>query len=146
MSAYTIDASVHINSLNAREAGSQESQAFLARVEAERREVICPTLLIVEVAAALSRVLGDPEQGLAFSDAVRDLPNLALVPLDEPLAGLAAKLAARHRLRGSDAVYAAVAKQYRTTLVTNDRQQLERLEGVLPVVRPGQTLMESEEQ
>lgn len=55
MSAYTVDASVHINALNAREQGSQESQAFLARVEDERLEVICPTLLIAEAAAALSR-------------------------------------------------------------------------------------------
>ncbi|MFZ5819813.1 MAG: type II toxin-antitoxin system VapC family toxin [Chloroflexota bacterium] len=144
MSAYTVDASVHINALNAREQGSRESQAFLARVEDERLEVICPTLLVAEAAAALSRALGDPEQGLAFACAIRDLPNLALVPLDEPLADLAAELAARHRLRGADAVYAAVAQRHGALLVTNDRQQLERLEGILPVARPGQALAGSE--
>jgi predicted nucleic acid-binding protein len=144
MSAYTVDASVHINALNAREQGSQESQAFLARVEDERLEAICPTLLVAEAAAALSRALGDPEQGLAFARAIRDLPNLRLVPLDEALADLAADLAARHRLRGADAVYAAVAVRHGAVLVTNDRQQLERLAGLLPVARPAQAIVDSE--
>ena len=142
MSAYTIDASILTNALNSREQGSQESQKFLARVEQENCEIICPTLLIPEVAAALSRALGDHKKGMAFAMAVRDLPNLRLVSLDDSLAVAAAELAARHRLRGADAVYAAVAKQYQTTLVTNDRQQLERLSGVLPVKRPVQALAE----
>ena len=142
MSAYTIDASVLTNALNSREQGSQESRNFLARVEQENCEIICPTLLIPEVAAALSRALGDHKKGMAFAMAVRDLPNLTLVSLDDSLAVAAAELAARHRLRGADAVYAAVAKQYQTTLVTNDRQQLERLSGVLPVKRPVQALAE----
>jgi predicted nucleic acid-binding protein len=144
MSAYTIDASVHINALNVREDGSQESQEFLARVEQEHLEIICPTLLVVEVAAALSRALGDYEKGLTFALAVRDLPNLMLAPLDEPLADLAAELAARHHLRGADAVYAAVAQRHGAALVTNDRQQLERLEGILPVVRPVQAIGKGE--
>ena len=142
MSAYTIDASILTNALNSREQGSQESQKFLARVEQENCEIICPTLLIPEVAAALSRALGDHKKGMAFAMAVRDLPNLRLVSLDDLLAVTAAELAAHHRLRGADAVYAAVAKQYQTTLVTNDRQQLERLSGVLPVKQPAQALAE----
>jgi len=142
MSAYTIDASILTNALNSREQGSQESQKFLARVEQENCEIICPTLLIPEVAAALSRALADHKKGMAFAMAVRDLPNLRLVSLDDSLAVAAAELAARHRLRGADAVYAAVAKHYQTTLVTNDRQQLERLSGVLPVKRPVQALAE----
>ena len=140
MPACTIDASVHINALNESEPESEDSQAFLARVERERLEMICPTLLVTEMAAALSRAFDDYEKGMTFALAVRDLPNLTLVPLDEPLAVAAAELAARCRLRGADAVYAAVAEQHKTTLVTNDRQQLERLKGILPVMRPAQAL------
>ena len=140
MTVYTIDASVHINALNENEAESVASQFFLALLERERIEMICPTLLVTEIAAALSRAFDDYEKGMAFAYAVRDLPNLILVPLDETLAIAAAELAARHRLRGADAAYAAVAKQYQTTLVTNDRQQLERLSGILPVMQPAQAL------
>ena len=142
MSAYTIDASVLTNALNSREQGSEESRKFLAQVEQENCEIVCPTLLIPEMAAALSRALDDHKRGMAFAMAVRDLPNLILVPLDDSLAVAAAELAARYRLRGADAVYAAVAKYHPATLVTNDRQQLERLSGVLPVMRPAQALAE----
>jgi predicted nucleic acid-binding protein len=142
MTVYTIDTSVHLNALNENEPESEDSQAFLARVERERLEMVCPTLLVTEMAAALSRAFDDYEKGMTFALAVRDLPNLTLVPLDEPLAVAAAELAARHRLRGADAVYAAVAGRHRAILVTNDRQQLERLKGLLPVVRPAQALAE----
>ena len=142
MTVYTIDASVHINALNENEPESKDSQAFLARLERERLAMICPALLVTEIAAALSRAFDDYEKSLAFALAVRDLPNLTLISLDEPLSITAAELAARQRLRAADAVYAAVAEQHQTTLVTNDRQQLERLSGVLPVVRPAQALAE----
>jgi toxin FitB len=141
MTVYTLDASVHINALNENEAGSEASQVFLAHLERERFEMICPTLLVTEMAAALSRAFDDYEKGMAFANAVRVLPNLTLIPLDERLAIAAAELAARHRLRGADAVYAAVAQQYQTVLVTNDRQQLERLTGILPVMQPAQALV-----
>jgi predicted nucleic acid-binding protein len=145
MTVYTIDASVHINALNEKEAESEASQKFLALLERERFEMICPTLLVTEIAAALSRAFDDYEKGMAFANAVRDLPKLTLISLDETLAIAAAELAARHRLRGADAVYAAVANQYKTTLVTNDRQQLERLSGILPVVQPAQALVQKSE-
>jgi predicted nucleic acid-binding protein len=47
-----------------------------------------------------------------------------------------AKLAATSRLRGADAVYAAVAQRHKTVLVTRDRQQLERLASVIPTQTP----------
>ena len=70
---------------------------------------------------------------------------MSLIPLDELLAVSAAELAARYRLRGADAVYAAVAQRHQTVLVTNDRQQLERLAIVLPVMPPAQALSEYKE-
>ena len=44
-------------------------------------------------------------------------------------------------LRGADVVYAAVARRYGATLVTRDRQQLERLPSTLPVLTPSEALM-----
>ncbi len=58
--------------------------------------------------------------------------------MDENLAWLAMEIAARYRLRGSDAVYAAVALHFGADLVTLDREQLSRLEGVAPVREPGE--------
>jgi predicted nucleic acid-binding protein len=137
---YTIDASVHISALNPTEAGSADSQAFLAQVQRQRVPLFCPTLLLVEVAAAIARVLGDAGRAVALAMELRGWPNQTLVSLDEPLADRAADLAAAARLRGADAVYAAVAQQYGTVLVTLDRQQLERLPPVVKTTRPADVL------
>jgi len=137
---YTIDASVHVSALNPAEMDSASSRAFLALVQREQMSLFCPTLLLVEVAAAVARALGDAGRAMALAAALRGWPNQVLVPLDEASAGRAADLAATAQLRGADAVYAAVAQQYGTTLVTLDRQQLERLQSVVRTARPGDVL------
>ncbi len=63
-------------------------------------------------------------------------PRIPVVPLDGAVVDRASDLAARLRLRGADAVYAAVAQQYGTVLITLDRQQLERLLAGVPIARP----------
>ena len=137
---YTVDASVHVSALNPAEADSASSRAFLALVQREQIPLFCPTLLLVEVAAAVARALGDAGRAVALATALRGWPNQALVPLDEGVAVRAVDLAATAQLRGADAVYAAVAQQYGTTLVTLDRQQLERLQPLVRTARPEDVL------
>ena len=137
---YTVDASVHVSALNPAEPGSAASRAFLAQVHRQRHPLFCPTLLLVEVAAAVARALGDVERAVSLAAVLRGWPAQTLVPLDEPLADRAAHLAAAARIRGADAVYAAVAQQYGTTLVTLDRQQLQRLASVVKTARPSDVL------
>jgi predicted nucleic acid-binding protein len=141
---YTIDASVHISALNPAEADSATSQAFLTLVRQHRIPLFCPTLLLVEVAAAVARAFDDADRAVALAEALRGLPNQTLVPLDESLADCAVVLAATARLRGADAVYAAVAQQYGTTLITLDRQQLDRLSPLVSTALPADVLSEME--
>lgn len=141
---YTIDASVHLSALNPTEADSATSRAFLALVRQHRIPLFCPTLLLVEVAAAVARAFEDTDRAVALAEALRDLPNQTLVPLDEALADRAVALAATARLRGVDAVYAAVAERYGATLITLDRQQLNRLPPLVSTARPADVLSEME--
>ena len=133
---YTIDASVHVSALSPAEADSGSSREFLARVQRQHIPLFCPTLLLVEVAAAVARALGDADRAAALAHVLGGWPNQTLVPLDGALASRAIDLAATALLRGADAVYAAVAQQYETMLVTLDRQQLERLPPVVRTARP----------
>ena len=137
---YTIDASVHVSALNPVEADSATSRAFMARVQEQHIPLFSPTLLLVEVASAVARATGDDGRAVGLMEALRGWPNQTFVPLDEALADRAARLAATAQLRGADAVYAAVAQQYTTTLVTLDRQQLERLPPLVEVIRPPDVL------
>ena len=139
---YTIDASVHLNALSPAEANSATSQAFLALVRRQQIPLFCPTLLLVEVAAAVARALDDTDRAVALAAALRGLPNQTLVPLDEALTDHAIVLAATARLRGADAVYAAVAQRYGTTLITLDRQQLNRLPPLVSTALPADVLNE----
>jgi predicted nucleic acid-binding protein len=69
--------------------------------------VFSPTLLLVEVAAAVARNKNDAAQGMAAAQAVRGLPGQVWVPLDGTLTDEAVRLAAELRLRDADAIYAA---------------------------------------
>ena len=137
---FTVDASVHVNAASPTEAGATESHTFIDQLHGRPWPVFSPTLLLAEVAAAVARNKNDTAQGVAVAQAVRGLPGQVWVPLDDALAEVAVRLAAELRLRGADAVYAAVVKRYGTTLVTWDRQQLERLRTALPVLTPTEAL------
>jgi len=56
------------------------------------------------------------------------------------LARATARLAASHRLRGADAVYLAVADLTKATLVSWDREMLERGAGAVETLDPSEWL------
>lgn len=133
---YTIDASVWVNSFDHQESGHQTSRQFLAFIGQEAIPIAAPTLILAEVAGAVSRTRKDIEQAHAFALALRSLPNLTLVNLDADLAEQSLRLAAEYGLRGADAVYAAVALETGFTLVSLDKEHLTRLTGIVPVKTP----------
>ncbi len=137
-SPYTIDASVFLNAFNPREAGQAVSQRFLAYLQAQAIPIIAPALLLPEVAGAIGRGRGDADLARQFVATLIRLPHLVLMPLDQALAEVAADMAAAHRLRGSDAVYAAVALRFGTPLVTLDREQYARVASELTTCDPAQ--------
>lgn len=137
-SPYTIDASVFLSAFNPHEVGHAVSQRLLAHMQAQAIPAIAPTLLLAETAGAIGRGQGDARLARQFVTTLVDLPHLVLVPLDYTLAQVAADVAAAHRLRGSDAVYAAVALRFGTTLVTLDHEQYERLAPVLGTRYPAE--------
>ena len=139
-SPVTIDASVFVSAFSPAEAAQRDSKTFMTRVRETSAPVIVPTLVLPEVAAAISRGQGKPELGIAFALELVNFPNLILVDVDESLAKLAVETAAHHRLRGSDAVYAAVALRFSSLLVTLDTEQRECLKDVLTVYFPAQAL------
>jgi predicted nucleic acid-binding protein len=142
-SVYTIDASVFLNAFNPYEAGHEESHRLLTQLQEQATPIIAPTLLLPEVAAAVSQGREDENLAREFAISLSRLPHLVLVPLDMALAQQATDLAARYRLRGSDAVYAAVALRFGSTLVTLDREQRERVAEVLTARYPAEVLAET---
>jgi predicted nucleic acid-binding protein len=142
MAAYTVDASVFLNAFNPYEEGHEVSHLLLTSLRRESLPIIGPTLLLPEVAAAVSRGRQDATLARQFAVTLAQLPNLILIPLDRSMAEQAAEIAAEHRLRGSDGVYAAVALRFGSTLVSLDGEQVRRVAGLVPSRTPAEALAE----
>lgn len=137
---YTIDTSVWVNGFDHREAGHATSRQLLDQLGRQSLSIIVPSLLLVEVAGAISRTRQDAQQAQAFATALSQLPNVAFISLNEALVRHALVLAAQHQLRGADAVYAAVALHAGCTLISLDREHLTRLKSVVTVRTPAELL------
>jgi predicted nucleic acid-binding protein len=133
---FVVDASVFLNAFNPAEPGSEISKEVLSRLRAQAVPLIAPTLLLPEIAAAISRGQKDPELARRFATTLSGLADLLLVDLGSILAHQAVDIAARYHLRGSDAVYASVAKRFACPLLTLDREQHDRIADLLATYYP----------
>jgi len=140
MRLLTIDSSVFVSAARPSEIGHAESTAFLVWVRNKRTRLFLPTLVMAEVAAALSRTGSDPGLAQQYALAVGQLPNTVMVALDEGLARQSAAIGAQHRLRGADAVYLASAALFAAELITLDREQLERGAAIVQTLTPADFL------
>ena len=137
-SPVTIDASVFVSAFTPTEPAHQASKAFMLNLREQSIPIIVPVLVLPEISAALSRGQGKPELGKAFVRELRNFPNTTFIDVDNSIAKLAVDISANNRLRGSDAIYAAVSLRFGTELITLDKEQLERLPKVLPVRMPSE--------
>ncbi|HYU34641.1 MAG TPA: type II toxin-antitoxin system VapC family toxin [Thermoanaerobaculia bacterium] len=137
---YTVDASVWVNAFDRREPGHLISRQFLEVVQRQALPIVVPNLVLAEVAGAIGRTRRTPVQAQEFAVALSRLPHVTVRVLDEVCALHALTLAAQQGLRGADAVYAAVAHDAGTTLVTLDNEHLTRLVNLLPVCTPAVAL------
>lgn len=134
----TIDTSVWVAADGGDEAAWEESRVFIERVIGEGIPVHQPTLTLVEVSAAVARRTGSAKRAREAGSRLLRFPGLVVHGLDVELAGLSAAFAARARLRGADAVYAATAGALGTRLVTLDRELLDRARPVVATTTPGE--------
>jgi len=131
-----VDASVLVSSFLPHDVHHDASRGWLSRHVDEGGLVLAPTLLSAELAGAVARRSGSARLGHRAVDAILRLPTLRLITLDESLSRAAANLAARLRIRGSDAVYIATAALLRVPLVTWDTEQRDRAARVVIVMSP----------
>jgi predicted nucleic acid-binding protein len=137
---FTIDASVWVNADSPTEPHQPDSRALLDLLFARGLPIFIPTLLPAELAGAIARTRGDSALAEEMAKAILSLSGIRWIALDDALAQRATELAARHRLRGADSVYAAVALLHGCELVSLDREHLTRLTAVVPTLTPAEAL------
>lgn len=131
-----IDASVYIALINAREKDHTRSWASFGQTQAAQEPISAPVILLAEVAAALSRGVGDSALAHRAVQQLKLSGVIELIPVTLAMAERAAIIAAKHRIRGCDSVYIALADQLGDCLITLDRQQFEHGAGVVTVREP----------
>ena len=140
MRLLTIDSSVFVSAARQTETGNADSTRFLAWVRESRPRLFLPTLVMAEVAAALSRTGSAAGLAQQYALAIGQLPNTVLVALDEGLARQTAALGAQHKLRGADSVFLASAALFAAELVTLDREQLQCGSSIVQTLSPTEFL------
>lgn len=126
MSLVVVDASVFISWLVSDDSNHHISRAWFESHLTCGNSCAGPALLPVEIAGAIARQTGNSTLASKAVAILYRLPGLRLVVLDSELTRIATELAVKLRLRGADAVYAAVAQKLRSPLITWDREMLER--------------------
>lgn len=131
-----IDASVYIALMNAHESHYASSWAWFQQTQWAGETISAPVILLAELAAGLSRGLGQPALANQAVQQLLQAQLIDLVPISSTLAERAAAIAAAYQIRGCDAIYVALAEQLGDELVTLDQQQLERGAAVVTARRP----------
>jgi predicted nucleic acid-binding protein len=135
---YVIDASVQVSDFNAEDVHHEATRRLLQMIEAHAIPVVCPEILLPEVASAVARATDNSDLGQQLARTLRQIPHYQIVPVDEELANLASDLAARYRIRGCDAIYVAVAYRLSIKLITWDKEQRARAAQVVAAVTPSE--------
>ncbi len=139
---YTIDASVFVRSYSVHDEEHKVCHQLLNSLKQQNIPLFEPTLVLFEIAGAISRGLRNPIMGRIYAENLLDLSHITFVPLDFDFARNGLAIAADYRLHGADAVYAAVALRYGTTLISLDRDHQKRIAHILPTLTPA-TILEN---
>jgi predicted nucleic acid-binding protein len=137
---FTLDASVVSRSIDPNDPDYATCKALLDHLDRHAIPIILPRLFLAEVAGVIRRILQDPIRARLAAEIWQTLPNVRIIPLDDLLMEKATNIAADYALRGADAVYVAVARDYDCILVSLDREQRERATSIVRTLKPAEVL------
>ena len=137
MADVVVDASVWVSRASHGDVTHALTRAWFEHQATDGGLLVAPVLMLAEVAGAIARITGHGEAGRGVAERVTRLPALRLVAIDNEVGRRSAEIAADLRLRGSDAVYVALAERLGLPLVTWDAEQRVRGSRIVATLAPG---------
>lgn len=131
-----IDASVWVSQLRSQDIHHDVSRLWVERYAVAGGILIASTFLSIEVAAAISRGTGDPLLAKEAVRKLRDFSAINLLPLDSVLIQSAIDVATDLQLRAGDAIYVALAHQLHISLISWDKEQLQKASTLVTTYTP----------
>jgi len=132
--AAVVDASVWISRFLPSEVNSPISRAWLHGQLSAGALLGAPSLLLVEVGAAIARRTQDERLATQITQSLEHEPQLLLVDVDRALIAQAYAIGIRLRLRAADAVYVAVAQRLGVPLYSWDGELIARASALAPTI------------
>jgi predicted nucleic acid-binding protein len=126
VSAVAVDASVWVAAAEASDRFNPQSRAFLTRSVQRGVRLVIPTFALVEVACALARRRGEAGPARQLTRLMLAPSRVEHIPVEADLVQRALQLGPESGLRGADALYVAAAQRTGATLVSWDRELIER--------------------
>lgn len=131
-----VDTSFWVSSLLRKDSNHAAARGWLSTHLYSEGQLIAPHILIAETAGAVARITQDKELARAAVSGLYLFPFMQLVSIDQMLVDDAADIAITFNLKGTDAIYVAVAKQLGVPLVTFDQEQLTRPMTIISTIKP----------
>ncbi len=131
-----VDASVLVSQLMPKDINHKPSLFWLNQFSAAGGLLVAPVFLQIEVAAAISRLTGQPALSRKALEDLNSTDTMHFVPLDSALVQVAVDVATDLQLRAGDAIYVAVARQLNIPLVSWDKEQLQRTASIITTYTP----------
>jgi len=131
-----VDSSVMVAAVKRNEASHLASRVWLSAMRDRGQVITAPVLLLPEVGGAVARATGRRQAARRLTDGLRTSAAVEILPITGVLADRAAAIAIDHGIRGSDAIFVALAEARGEALITLDREQLDRGRAVVAVYRP----------
>ena len=126
MSYIVVDASIFVSYLVSEDRFHVLCKNWLNKERSNDVILVSPSLMLVEVAGAISRRTGNSQLAERTIHSFNHLNGLRLVGMNQTLVEAGAILATRLGLRGADAIYVAVAQELNIPLATLDSDQRTR--------------------
>ena len=131
-----LDASVWVSWLRSPDIKHEASEIWLDQYIAREGLLVEPALLLIEVAASVSRQTGQAMRAKEAINTLRSISKIQIVPLDSVLVQVAVDAAIDLQLRAGDSIYVALAHRLNIPLVSWDKEQLQRARSLIVTFTP----------
>ena len=112
------------------------TEIWLDQYIAREGLLVEPALLLIEVAASVSRQTGQAMRAKEAINTLRSISKIHIVPLDSVLVQVAVDAAIDLQLRAGDSIYVALAHRLNIPLVSWDKEQLQRARSLIATFTP----------
>lgn len=132
----TIDASVFVAFLDNEDCEQLNASKCIEFCQKGNQKIFISSVFVSEVISALGRKTQNMNIALKAYDLIEAMKNIKFVTLDEEFSKKTNSLVARLFLRGADAIYAAIAQNSKSVLITLDKEMQKRSKTYIEVYSP----------